>query len=146
MNAKVFIVSILFILTSCLPKDSVQLRDVKNFSLAMGTSQALSGDAIFFNPNSSRMKLRQVKIDVYLDGEKSAFVDQDSKVVAKPNSEFTIPVVLQLKEGVRIQDLLLAALKGKKYQVRYVGHLKVNVNGLPVRIPIDHEEELKLSL
>lgn len=91
------------------------------------------------------MKLRQVKIDVYLDGEKSAFVDQDSKVVAKPKSEFTIPVVLQLKEGLRIQDLLLAALKGKKYQVRYVGHLKVNVNGFPVRIPIDHEEELKLS-
>lgn len=145
MNAKVFIVSILFILTGCLPKDSVQLRDVKNFSLAMGTSQALSGDAVFFNPNSSRMKLRQVKIDVYLDGEKSAFVDQDSKVVAKPNSEFTIPVVLKLEEGVRIQDLLLAALKGRKYQVRYLGHLKVNVNGVPMRIPIDHSEELKLS-
>jgi hypothetical protein len=27
-----------------------------------------------------------------------------------------------------------------------VGYLKVNVNGFPVRIPIDHEEELKLSL
>lgn len=92
------------------------------------------------------MKLRQVKIDVYLDGEKSAFVDQDSKVIAKAKSEFTIPVTLNLAEGVRIQDLLIDVLKGKKYQVRYLGHLKVNVNGLPMRIPIDHTEELKLSL
>lgn len=111
----------------------------------MGASQAISGDAVFYNPNSSRMKLRQVKIDVFLDGEKSAFVDQKSNVVAKAKSEFTIPVVLQLEEGVRIQDLLMSALKGKKYQVRYLGHLKVNINGFPVRIPIDHTEELNLS-
>lgn len=112
----------------------------------MGESQALSGDAVFYNPNSSRMKLREVKIDVFLDGNKSAFVDQNTHVVAKPKSEFTIPVTLKLSDGVRLQDLLLGALKGKKYQVRYVGHLKVNVNGFPVKIPIDHSEELKLSL
>lgn len=134
-------------MTGCLPKNDIQLRDVKNFSLAMGGgSQAISGDAVFYNPNTSRMKLRQVKIDVYLDGEKSAFVDQDTKVVAKPKSDFTIPVTLQLSEGIRIQDLLLGALKGKRYQVRYLGHLKVSVNGVPMRIPIDHTEELKLSL
>jgi LEA14-like dessication related protein len=129
-----------------LPKDAVQLRDVKNFSLTMGSSQALSGDAVFYNPNSSRMKLREVKIDVFLDGNKSAFVDQNTKIVAKAKSEFTIPVVLNLMEGVKISDLMLNVLRGKKYQVRYVGYLKVNVNGFPVRIPIDHSEELRLSL
>lgn len=146
MRSKLSIVCLIFVLTACLPKNDIQLRDVKNFSLAMGASQAISGEAVFFNPNSSRMKLRQVKIDVFLDGEKSAFVDQDTKVVAKPKSDFTIPVTLQLKEGIRIQDLLLSALRGKKYQVRYLGHLKVSVNGVPMRIPIDHTEELKLAL
>src|ERR1044072_556842 len=115
MKSKLFIVALLFIAAGCLPKDSVQLRDVRNFSLALGTSQALSGDAVFYNPNTSRMKLREVKIDVYLDGEKSAFVDQDSKVVAKAKSEFTIPVVLNLAEGVKLQDLMIDVLKGKKY-------------------------------
>jgi hypothetical protein len=92
------------------------------------------------------MKLREVKIDVFLDDqkEKAAFVDQNTKVVAKPNSEFTIPILLQLREGLNISDLLIDVLKGKKYKVHYVGHLKVNVNGFPVRIPIDHTEELKL--
>lgn len=92
------------------------------------------------------MKLRKVKIDVFLDGNKSAFIDQDSKVIAKANSEFTIPVVLQLSQGLKLKDLLMGVLVGKKYQVRYVGYLKVNVNGFPVKIPIDHSEELKLSL
>jgi LEA14-like dessication related protein len=124
----------------------VQLRDVRNFTLAVGKSQALSGDAVFFNPNSTRMKLREVKVDVFLDGNKSAFVDQRTRVVAKPNSEFTIPVTLQLSEGVTISGLLLDVLRGKRYQVHYKGYLKVNVNGLPVRVPIDHTEELKLSL
>lgn len=114
----------------------------------MGTSQALSGDAVFFNPNSSRMKLREVKIDVFLNDEKdrAAFVDQNTKVVARPNSEFTVPVVLNLREGLNLSDLLLSMLMGKKYQVHYKGHLKVNVNGFPVRIPIDHSEQLKLKL
>lgn len=146
MKSKLFIVSLLFITAGCLPKDSVQLRDVKNFSLMMGASQEISGDAVFYNPNSSRMKLREVKIDVYLDGEKSAFVDQHTKVIAKPKSEFTIPVVLKLKVGIKLSDLALSMLMGKKYMVRYKGYLKVNVNGFPVRIPIDHEEPLKLKL
>jgi LEA14-like dessication related protein len=125
----------------------VQLRDVRNFSLAsLSGSPSLSGDAIFYNPNSSRMKLREVKIDVFLDGNKSAFIDQHPNIVAKANSEFTIPVTLQLAEGVKISNLLVDVLKGRKYQVRYLGYLKVNVNGFPVRIPIDHSEELKLSL
>lgn len=92
------------------------------------------------------MKLREVKIDVYLDGNKSAFVDQNTHVIAKPKSEFTIPITLKLAEGVKIKDLALSMLMGKKYKVRYKGYLKVNINGFPMRIPVDHEEELKLSL
>ncbi|HEX8061411.1 MAG TPA: hypothetical protein VF473_10775 [Cyclobacteriaceae bacterium] len=147
MGSKVSILLLFLIAASCVPNESIELRDVRNFSLtSIGGAQTLSGDALFYNPNSSRMKLRKVKIDVFLDGNKSAFIDQDSKVVAKANSEFTIPVSLQLTEGLKIKDFLVGAIMGKKYMVRYKGYLKVNINGLPVRIPIDHEEELKLSL
>ncbi|MEJ0030113.1 MAG: LEA type 2 family protein [Bacteroidota bacterium] len=114
MRSKVFILLVFIVATSCLPKDSVQLRDVTNFSLALGESETLSGDAVFYNPNSSRMKLREVKIDVYLDGNKSAFVDQNTHVVAKPKSEFTIPVTLKLADGVRIKDLALRYADGKE--------------------------------
>jgi LEA14-like dessication related protein len=140
------ILSIALLVGGCLPKNAVELRDVKNVVMLPGTTPTLSGDAIFYNPNSSRMKLRQIKVDIYVDGKKSATVDDHLNIVAKANSEFTIPLKVQLQD----QDLgLLQTLKnlfgGKKYEIKYLGHLKVNVNGFPVRIPIDHTEEFKLG-
>jgi LEA14-like dessication related protein len=135
-------------LSGCLPKDAVELRGVEKFGISTGGSKTtLTGDAVFYNPNSSRMKLRQIKIDVFIDGEKTAMVDQDTKVVAKAKSEFTVPVSIDLADNVQISDLLLNVLGSKKKrEVHYKGHLKVNLNGVPMRIPIDHKEEFKMSL
>lgn len=133
-------------LAGCLPKDSVQLRAVNNISLEPGVPPVLTGDAVFFNPNTSRMRLKQVKIDVLVDGKKSASVDHDLNIIAKPNSEFTIPLKVQLQmEDLGIVQTLKNLFGGKKYELHYVGHLKVNVNGFPMRIPIDHKEEFKIG-
>ncbi len=133
-------------LVGCLPKDSVQLRAVNNISIEPGVPPVLSGDAVFFNPNSSRMRLRHVKIDVMVDGKKSASVNNELNIVAKPNSEFTIPLKVQLElEDLGIVQTLKNILGGKKYEIHYVGHLKVNVNGFPMRIPIDHKEDFKVG-
>jgi LEA14-like dessication related protein len=130
----------------CLPKDAIELRGVERFGIVTGGKTSLTGDAVFYNPNSSRMKLRQIKIDIYLDGEKTAVVDQNTKVVAKGKSEFTVPVAIDLADNVKISDLLLNVLGGKKREVHYKGHLKVNLNGIPMRIPIDHKEEFDMSI
>ncbi len=131
---------------SCLPKDAIELRGVEKFGIVTSGKTSLTGDAVFYNPNSSRMKLRQIKIDIFLDGEKTAEVNQNTKVVAKPRSEFTVPVAIDLSDNVRISDLLLNVLGGKKREVHYKGHLKVNLNGIPMRIPIDHKEEFNMSI
>ena len=90
------------------------------------------------------MKLKHVQIEAFIDGEKSATIDQDSKIVAKANSEFTIPVFIKLEDNFDLMSLLGGAIRGKKYEIHYKGHLKVNVNGFPVRIPVDHTEQLRL--
>jgi len=131
---------------SCLPKSAIELRGVEKFGISTFGKTSLTGDAVFYNPNSSRMKLRQIKIDIYLDGEKTAEVNQNTKVVAKPRSEFTVPVAIDLSDNVKISDLLLNVLGGKKREVHYKGHLKVNLNGIPMRIPIDHKEEFNMSI
>jgi LEA14-like dessication related protein len=140
------ILGVAIIAGGCLPKDAVELRDVKNVIMLPGTTPTLAGDAVFYNPNSSRMKLRQIKVDIYVDGKKSATVDNDLNIVARPRSEFTIPLKVQLQD----QDLgLVQTLKnlfgGKKYEIKYQGYLKVNINGFPMRVPIDHTEEFKLG-
>lgn len=145
----IFIVLVGVVAVSCLPKEDIVLKDVKNIVVLPGKEgyPILTGDAIFYNPNSSRMKLKEIKVDVLVDGKKSATVDDKLSIVAKGKSEFTVPLKLQLetKEFGLVQTLK-NIFGGKKYEIQFVGTLKVNVNGLPVRIPVDHKEEFKFAL
>lgn len=144
------IATLLFLLclAACVPNKNIELRDIRNLAVEKGAGEdpVLAGDAVFYNPNSSRMKLKEIKVDVFVDGKKSAQVDQKLKAVAKPNAEFTVPlkVQLQLKE-IGLMDAIKSLFGGKKYEIHYKGYLRVNVNGFPIRVPVDHKEEFKLK-
>src|SRR5436190_939058 len=83
----------------CLPKEDVVLKDVKNLVVEPGTdgNLVLAGDAVFFNPNHSRMRLKEIKVDVFVDGKKSATVDHKLHLLVKGNAEFTVPLKVQLQ-------------------------------------------------
>jgi len=137
------------LLGSCLPKDTIELKDIQNLQLLPGSGgdPVLHGDALFHNPNKSRMKLKSLQVDVFVDEKKSAVVDQDLDIVVKGKSDFTVPLKVQLQmKDIGIMDALKSLFGGKTYQLHYVGTLKVNVNGLPFRVPIDHREEFKIKL
>lgn len=146
MRVTVFIL-LLLLAVSCLPKNSIELRDVRNLQLNKGEGgyPVLVGDAVFYNPNSARMKLKQIKVDVFVDGKKSARVDHELRIVARGNSEFTVPLTVQLEvKDIGLLDAIKSIFGGKTYQIHYLGDLKVNVNGIPFKVPIDHKEEFKL--
>ncbi len=130
----------------CIPKKEVKLVRVENVQLQNGAKGAtLAGNAVFFNPNAARLKLREVKIDVLVDNKKAARIDQQLSALAKGNSEFTVPLEVQLNlKEFGLLDALQGIFGGKKYQIQYVGYLKVKVNGLPMKIPVNHQEEFKL--
>jgi LEA14-like dessication related protein len=135
-------------LSSCLPKEVVELKDILNLAVLPGTGgdPVLHGDAVFFNPNKSRMKLRSIKVEVFVDEKKAAIADHELDIIVKGNSEFTVPLQVQLQlKDIGLMDALKGLLGGKTYQLHYVGFLKVNINGFPFRVPIDHREEFKLK-
>jgi LEA14-like dessication related protein len=132
---------------SCLPKQIVELKDVQNLAVGPGPNglPVLSGDAIFFNPNKSRMKLKAIKVDVFVDDKKAAVADHEIDVLVKGKSEFTVPLKVELQmKDFALTDALKSLLGGKTYKIHYVGSLRVNVNGFPARVPIDHTEDFKL--
>jgi LEA14-like dessication related protein len=146
MKFSVLIAILALTLAGCLPKDSVQLREVKNVVVIPGTDPILTGDAVFFNPNKTRMRLRKINVDIYVDGKKNATVNHDLKITARPNAEFTIPLKVQLSlKDMGLVETLRSLFGGKKYEIHYLGHLKVNVNGFPMRIPIDHKEDFSMG-
>jgi LEA14-like dessication related protein len=145
----VLLMGIPMLLNSCLPKEVVELKDILNLQLVPGSGgkPVLLGDAVFYNPNKSRIKLRSIKVDVFVDEKKSAVVDQELDILVKGNTEFTVPLKVQLELGdIGIIDAIKSLFGGKTYQLHYVGTLKVSVNGLPFRVPIDHREEFKIKL
>jgi LEA14-like dessication related protein len=128
------------------PKENIVLRgiNIKSVAPEADGNTLLTADAIFFNPNPGRMRLKGIAIDVLLDGKKAANVDQKLSTLITGNSEFTVPleIHLNLKE-VGLVDTLLSLFGGKKYGIQYVGKIKASVRGYPLNIPVDFHDELK---
>lgn len=139
----------LLVVVGCVPKEPVVLRGIENIELAPGSGAdpILKADARFYNPNQIRMKLKYIRVEVFIDGKKSALVDQQLKSTIKSKSEFSVPLEVQLSlKEIGLVDALLSLLGGKKYELHYRGYIHGSVKGLPVKIPIDYKREVKLRI
>jgi hypothetical protein len=145
----VYSVFALVLLYSCAPKERIQFRSIKNITLDTDLSgeALLKGDAIFYNPNHLRMKLKEIKVEVWVNGKKSAQVDQKPDLVIPGVSEFSASVEarLSLKE-IGLLDTVLNLFGGKKYEIEYRGYLRVRVHGITVKVPIQYKDEIRLKI
>ena len=142
-----WMVFLALVMVSCVPKEQIVLRaiNIKEVEPGKEGNPILKADAVFFNPNSSRMRVKRIDIDVFVDGKKAARVDQRLNALMKANSEFTVPLEVQLNlKEVGLLDTILSLFGGKKYDIQFVGSMKVTVNGFPVKVPVNHKDLLKL--
>lgn len=137
--------------TACQTPEAPDFEGIKNFKVnVQGLSKAqVNGDAVFFNPNKQKIKIRQVDVSVFVEDQRVKDISQDFDIIAMPNSEFVIPIDITLSLGdlnMNVLSTALSMLNGSKKKMRYEGHARVTVNGLPFRVPFKHEEEVKLNL
>jgi len=149
MNKSLFVLFCLVgvVLTGCVPKEQVVLKAVNIRQVLPGSdgNPLLKADAVFFNPNSSRMRLKRIQVDVIVDGKKAARIDQHLNTLIKANAEFTVPLEVQLNlKEVGLLDTLLSLFGGKKYDIEFTGNMKVLVNGFPIHFPLEYREQVKL--
>lgn len=137
----------LLAIVSCKPKEDIVLRNVRDIVVDVTTQPMLKAQAILYNPNNIKIKLRKIAIDVYVDGRKSGRVDQEPKMIIPAVSEFKVPleVKLNMKE-LGLLDTIFGIIGGKKLKVRYKGSISVTYKGLPIRIPVDYESEVRIKL
>ena len=134
-------------LVSCGPSESVEFKQVKNVSLHASTDPRLSGDVVFYNPNKMKLKLRKIKIDIFVDGKKAGEIDQDLKMQIPAQKEFTIPIEVKLAiQEAGFLDTVFGMIGGKKKEISYQGFLKINYHGFPVRVPVDYKSEIRIKL
>ncbi|MCZ8214585.1 MAG: LEA type 2 family protein [Cyclobacteriaceae bacterium] len=142
----IFFFSLASLLTSCGGDyQAVELRHIKNVIADVSDDPMLKTEAVFYNPNDKNGKLKAINVDVYVEGKKAAIVKQKLKIKVPAKGEFTVPLMVKinLKEQ-GLMNTLLGVLGAKRLKVRYKGHVRISYHGLPIIVPVDHEEEIRI--
>lgn len=128
------------------PHEEIVLRQIRDVVVDANSEPMLKANAIFFNPNKVRGKLKRINVDIYVNGKKSARVDQKLRTEIPAQKEFAVPleVKLNMKE-LGFMDTLLGMIGGKKLEVRYQGYLKLTYHGFPIRVPVDYTDNIRIS-
>jgi LEA14-like dessication related protein len=128
------------------PKDEIVLRQIKDVVVDSGSSPKLKARAILYNPNNTRIRLKKIDVEIFIAGKKAGEVNQDLKLTIPPKDEFFVDleVLLSLKE-INLADAIFGILGSKKLQVEYKGYLKISYHGLPMKVPVDYKDEIRLK-
>lgn len=149
-NAKLSMIRFLLIVTvmasSCKgPDEKIVLKQIRDVVVDASTDPVLKANAVFFNPNDMRGKLKRINVEIFVNGKKAAFVNQKLKTHIPANAEFIVPleVKLNIKE-LGFMDTLLGVIGGKKFEVRYEGSLKLSYRGIPLNVPVHYKDEVRV--
>jgi LEA14-like dessication related protein len=139
--------ALIFLLSGCnRPKEPIVLKQIRDVVVDANTEPFLKAQAVFHNPNNTRGKIRKIKVDIFVNGKKAGEIDQDFHMTIPAKSDFTIPleVKLSIKE-FGFLDTLFGMIGGKRVEVQYKGVLKLSYHGVPIRVPVDYKDEIRLN-
>ncbi len=127
------------------PDQEIVLRQIRDVVVDASSDPTLKANAIFFNPNRVRGRLRKIAVEIYVNGKKAASVNQKMKTKIPANAEFTVPIEVQLAlKELGFMDTLLGVFGGKTFEIEYKGSLRLSYHGLPVRVPVDYKDKVRI--
>jgi len=131
------------------PEEPPVFKGVGNVKVTKveGTNAYINADAYFHNPNDIKLNIRKVDIHVHLDGKPIGVINETVKTKVPAKSDFAVPlnVTFNLKDTGILKNLL-GFIGGNKREVRYTGFISVSAYGLPVKVKVDHTEEVRVRL
>lgn len=135
----------------CQPPVAPDFEGVKNLKIDVeGMSGArINGDAVFFNSNNKKIKIKGIDVEVSVDNQKVKDISREYDITALPNSQFTVPidVTLALKDlNMGLLSTAMSMLNGEGKKVRYKGKARVQVYGVSFNVPFDYEDKVQINL
>lgn len=145
ININLLLFSLILMISCQRPKEDIVLRQIKDVVVDASSDPVLKANAIFFNPNNVRGKLKRINVDIFVNGKKAASVNQELKTLIPSNAEFSVPleVKLAIKE-LGFMDTLLGVIGGKTFEVRYEGTLKLTYHGFPINVPVKYKDDVRI--
>lgn len=124
----------------------VTVKDVKIVSMD-DRQVVLEGIAIFNNPNSYKLVVKEIAVDVEVNQIAVGKVNQPEEFEVPAKADFEVPMIIAFSPKDVYKDLfsgLLDVLTNKKMDVYYKGFVRIKALGITVKVPIDHKEEIKI--
>lgn len=148
MKKVLLFIMIAFSTLGCSEYEEIQflgLKEVKVNGIRNGVL-LLSTQASFNNPNSFKGKLKSADIYVLYKGDTLAHVTNVDKLSVPPNSNFNVPLSLEVSMD-KLQNGLLSNIaslfKKKSVELEFKGNIKVASFGFSQTIPVSYKEEIK---
>jgi LEA14-like dessication related protein len=104
----------------------------------------LAMDLRYFNPNKSRLKLKEAEGDAYIDGTMLGHFNMDTLINIPANEEFILPVKLKVDMKTILQNSITSFLKNE-VMIKLDGKAKVGKGSFFIRYPIRYEGKQNLS-
>jgi LEA14-like dessication related protein len=130
------------------PEEDIVFKYVRGVVVdATDKDPQLKANAVFFNPNDMRGKLKKIKLDIFVEGKKAGHVDQKMSLLIPANSEFTVPIEVKLNiKELGLLNTLFSILGAKKMDIHYVGSIRINYKGIPINVPVDYKSEIRIKI
>ncbi|MGC4021967.1 MAG: hypothetical protein QM734_08500 [Cyclobacteriaceae bacterium] len=143
----IFVLSaVSIIMNSCAPKEPIVFKGIKEVAIDLSDSgkPVVKGNAFFNNPNKLKMKLKEVDVNILVDGKKSAEIKQHLDLAIPAQSDFSVPLTAQLTLDGGLLNTVFSFLGGKKYEMTFTGSIRVAVHGVTIKVPVMQKQEIKL--
>ena len=143
-----FFVLLVFI-SSCKVYSPVYKR-VENFRVVKLDKDGFGvyGDVVMYNPNRIPVKLKDVLMNVELNGKHVITAGQKEPVKIMAKSEFAIPLNLKIKPDMTFMEglrNLYTVLTTKQVDLTVKGVVVISAFGIKVSIPIEQKEKFDLT-
>jgi len=108
----------------------------------------VTGNVVLYNPNKMRVKLKDVLMNIELNGKHVATAGQKIPVPIKAQNEFAVPLDLVIKPEMSFTEgiqNIFNIIKTKEMDVTVNGVIVVSAYGVKLSIPIQQTEKVDIT-
>ena len=69
----IILISLLMLSGCQRPKEDIVLRNIRDVVMDASSEPTLKANAIFYNPNNVRGRLKKIDVEIFVNGKKSSF-------------------------------------------------------------------------
>ena len=152
-NLFILLISSLTLFNSCSLIPEPEFKSVKEIKLLPTETKGVKIEAktVYYNPGSFDITIKQLDLDVFLKGKKIGSVNQKIEAVMPSKKETIIPINLNIKQEVLMQQMIgsiLDIFSAQKKITKFVfkGTSTASVFGISTQNPVEFETEVDLDI